>query len=526
MKHILIGFLLFPFFSSAQGPGRAIDVQRYVFSIELTDASDIIKGTARIQYKVLQQLDSIGIDLVSMGKDGKGMQVLSVKIDNKTVGYKHLSNTLSIQNPAKSSAQGTLEINYQGIPADGLIIARNKYKRRTFFSDHWPNRARNWLPGIDHPSDKSAIEFLIIAPVHYQVISNGVQIEETNLDGSRKLTHYREDVPIPMKIAVIGVADFAVSLAGVVDNVPVYSWVYPEDKIKGFYDYGLAVDILPFFTKRIGPFPYKKLANVQSKTIFGGLENAGAIFYNEASVKGDRSMEATIAHEIAHQWFGDMATESDWPHLWLSEGFATYMTILYMENKYGQDTALKMRLEDRKQVIAFAKQRAVPVIDTTVKDYMELLNANSYQKGGWILHMLRRSVGDSIFWKGIRTYYDQYAGKNASSDDFRKVIEQVSGKDLKKFFNQWLYLPGYPQLNITWQYDSQKKTVNVVINQDTDFTFPVEIGLMSNGQMKVTTVEVHGRQTTVNILSHAKPDSIIADPGVHLLHDAKISERR
>ena len=525
MKHILIGFLLLPFFSSAQAPGRTIDVQRYIFSIELTDANDIIKGTARIQYKVLQQSDSIGIDLVSMGKDGKGMQVLSAKIDNKTVGYKQFSNTLSIQNPAKSSAQGTLEINYQGIPADGLIIAKNKYKRRTFFSDHWPNRARNWLPCIDHPSDKSAIEFLIVAPVHYQVISNGVQIEETNLDGSRKLTHYREDVPIPMKIAVIGVADFAVSLAGVVDNVPVYSWVYPEDKIKGFYDYGLAVDILPYFIKRIGPFPYKKLANVQSKTIFGGLENAGAIFYNEASVKGDRSMEATIAHEIAHQWFGDMATESDWPHLWLSEGFATYMTILYMENKYGQDTALKMRLEDRRQVIAFAKQKAVPVIDTTVKDYMELLNANSYQKGGWILHMLRRSVGDSIFWKGIRTYYDQYAGKNASSDDFRKVMEEVSKKELKTFFNQWLYRPQHPQLTITWQYHPDRKKVWFNIQQSSPFEFPLEVAIVENGKSKIIVMQVSSTSTIVETGANSRPQ-IIIDPEIHLLHEAHLVEKK
>ena len=230
-------------------------------------------------------------------------------------------------------------------------------------------------------------------------------------------------------------------------------------------------------------------------------------------------MEATIAHEIAHQWFGDMATESDWPHLWLSEGFATYMTILYMENKYGQDTALKMRLEDRRQVIAFAKQKAVPVIDTTVKDYMELLNANSYQKGGWILHMLRRSVGDSIFWKGIRTYYDQYAGKNASSDDFRKVMEEVSKKELKTFFNQWLYRPQHPQLTITWQYHPDRKKVWFNIQQSSPFEFPLEVAIVENGQSKIIVIQVSSTSTIVETDANSRPQ-IIIDPEIHRVHHA------
>src|SRR6266700_2106852 len=178
---------------------------------------------------------------------------------------------------------------------------------------------------------------------------------------------------------VIGAAGFAVQYSGTINGTPVYSWVYPENKEKGFYDYAQAVDILPFYIKHVGPYAYEKLANVQSKTIFGGMENAGAIFYSENTVTGTRVSESLLAHEIAHQWFGDMATETDWSHLWLSEGFATYMTILYFEKKYEK-----------------------PVVDSSVTNYMELLNANSYQKGGWILHMLRMEAGDSAFWKGIR----------------------------------------------------------------------------------------------------------------------------
>src|SRR5207249_666261 len=120
-------------------------------------------------------------------------------------------------------------------------------------------------------------------------------------------------------------------------NIPVSAWVYPQDSAKGFYDYALATEILKFYANYIAPYPYKKLANVQSKTIFGGMENASAIFYAENSVNGERTSEDLLAHEIAHQWFGDMASETSFEHLWLSEGFATYFTDLYFEKKYGKE---------------------------------------------------------------------------------------------------------------------------------------------------------------------------------------------
>ncbi len=259
------------------------------------------------------------------------------------------------------------------------------------------------------------------------------------MPGHLKQTHYRETVALPTKEMAIGVAGFAVNYAGDVDCIPVYSWVYPEEKENGFYDYGFAKDILSYFIARVGPYAYRKLANVESKTRFGGEENASAIFYSERSIKGDRKVEALLVHEIAHQWFGNSGTEKDWQPIWLSEGFATYMTHLYLENKYGIDTLLKRMKVDREQVVAFSKKRNTAVVDTSVASYfMELLNANSYQKGGWVLHMLRRRLNYDIFWKGIRKYYADFAGHNAATDDFRAAMETVSGQNLKQFFQQWL----------------------------------------------------------------------------------------
>jgi len=515
----------------AQQPPAVIDVQHYVFNVEINDRNDSVKGQATIHFKFMKRANQISLDLISPRADGKGMKISSITENGKTVSYTHTNDIVLIRFDAVDSAsiEKTIQVNYQGIPADGLIIAKNKYNHRTFFGDHWPNRARHWLPCIDHPSDKASVEFVVTAPSHYQVISNGVMIEETNLDSTRKLSHYSETVPLPMKVAVIGIADFAVHYEGEVNNIPVHSWVYPEDRLKGFYDYKLAMEILPFFIKNIGPYAYKKLANVQSKTIFGGMENAGAIFYAENSVTGKRTAEGLIAHEIAHQWFGNMATETEWAHLWLSEGFATYMATLYMENKYGPDTATKLRIEDRMQVLAFLKQKSGPVVDSSTTNYLELLNANSYQKGGWILHMLRKQLGDSTFWKGIRSYYAQYSGKNASTDDFRKVIEKISGKELNRFFKQWLYTAGHPQLDINWEYDTGKKLVTLYIlqQQATIFEFPLEIKIVAAGKGNVITknIIVTDKQVSIKVPMVNKPLQISIDPAVNLLYEGSVRER-
>jgi aminopeptidase N len=507
----------------AQKPGAAIDVSHYEFSLTLTDADNNIQGNAVIELNVLKETSAIVLDLVSKKADGKGMAVAAVKEKEQALSFNHTSDRLTIQLPAaaRPGDKKTLVILYSGVPADGLIITNNKYKHRGFFADNWPNRARNWIPCVDHPADKAAVDFKIKAPAHYQVVANGIQVEETSIDSNTKLTHYKETVPLATKIMTVGVAGFAVQLAGEVSHIPVYSWVYPEDRNKGFYDYAQAVDILPWFIKTWGPYAYKKLANVQSKTIFGGLENANTIFYSENSVTGTRKSEGLLAHEIAHQWFGNMATETDWAHLWLSEGFATYMTIMYFENKYGRDTATKMLLEDRQQVIDFAKRKQRPVVDTTVTNYMELLNANSYQKGGFILHMLRQHLGDTVFQRGIRTYYARYAGKNAGTDDLRKVLEEVSKKDLKQFFKQWLFTSGHPVLDVKWKYDAAKKSIAVTITQKQEqlFDFPLEIGY-NNTQKK--SVEIKNRETNFTIASDSQPQNIVLDPDVKLLFEASM----
>jgi aminopeptidase N len=501
----------------------SIDVLHYEFNLKVSDNNDSLSGRAVIAVRFTDKTKTVQFDLTNINDTGRGMTVTGVKENMESIPFTHTNHTITITLNRSSAIDEIkrFEIIYKGIPADGLIFSKNKFNHRTIFADNWPNRARNWIPCKDHLSDKAGVDFIVTAPDHYQVISNGIKVEETNLAGQLRLTHWRETTPLPTKIMVVGIADFAVDYPGETNGIAVSSWIFPEQKEKGFYDYAQALDILPFYIKNVGQYAYKKLANVQSKTIFGGMENAGAIFYSESSVTGTRRSEGLLAHEIAHQWFGDAATEIDWPHLWLSEGFATEMTHLYLENKYGSDTLIKSLKKDRTAVLAFTKKTKLPVVDTISKN-MQLLNTNSYQKGGWVLQMLRNQLGDVIFWKAVQQYYAAYRGKNASTSDLQKIFEQVSGKNLQVFFTQWLYTGENPTVTANWSYDEKNKTVSIAITQQTTklFEFPLEIGIAGETQ----TLNVSKKEQIFSIPVKSRPARIELDPGCKLLFEGTAKE--
>lgn len=505
----------------AQKPDASIDVLHYQFSVRLSDQSDRIEGEAQIRFRVLKPMATVNFDLVPAGPDGKGMTVSSVA-ETATVPFTHDSAGLHIQftNMLVAGSEHQVTVKYGGVPRDGLIIGNNKYGKRGFFADHWPLRAHHWLPCVDHPADKASLTFIVTAPQHYQVVANGKMTEESNLADGYKLTRYDETVPLPTKVMVIGAADFAVQEASVVNCVPIQSWVYAEDRENGFHDYADAVDVLPFFNERIAPFAYPKLANVQSKTRYGGLENAGAIFYYENSVTGKGKMPSIISHEIAHQWFGDMASEKEWAHVWLSEGFATYMSDLYMEHRFGRDTLVSMLQKQRSEVIAFSKKNQRPIVDSAATDPMVLLNANSYQKAGWVLHMMHEKIGDSLFWRTVRSYYAKYGGSNASTEDFQRIVETTTGQDWSVFFHQWFYTPGQPEVEVRWKYVKGRKTLDLEIEQkqSTPFNFPLELELTdANGEKGILKLDITGKLTTTSVPANAPPRQILTDPGTKTL---------
>jgi len=513
-------------------PDPGVDILGYVFHIEITDQTNSIRAHALVNVSLVDdRTQRLHLNLVRKSGE-KGMVVSSVRMQDSDLTFTHRHDDLIIDLPheARSLTSFTIEISYDGIPADGLIISENKFGDRTFFGDNWPDRARHWLPTVDHPADKATCAFVITAPNSYQVVGSGRLIEETDLGDGKRRTHWESNVALATKVMVFGAARFATEQVGSVRGVPVSTWVYPQDREKGFFDYEPGKDILSYFDAAIGPFPYAKLANVQSRTRYGGMENAGNIFYSESSVTGTRSSESLLAHEIAHQWFGDSVSEADWHHIWLSEGFATYFTQLYLEHTYGHQRLVDGMTAMRAGIFTFNDRVPdSPIVDTTITDLNRLLSANTYQKGGWVLHMLRRKIGDDAFWQGIRAYYRTYRDANAWTRDFRITMEEASGQTLKDFFDQWIFSPGYPRLGGDWTYDRSSREIHIAIDQkqeSTVFRIPLTIGMYSGRSTSpvIATFELTSRDTVFSVSAATAPDSIQLDPNSWLLFKNEFSQ--
>jgi len=511
-----------------------VDVLHYRFHLTLSDESNEIRGRADITVRfVAGGMREFALDLV--GRDAgveTGMEVIRVTRGDGPVGYAHTDDrlTVSMMSPTTAEERRTFTVEYRGVPADGLIIDANMFGDRTFFGDNWPTRARHWLPTVDHVSDKATVEWIVIAPDHYQVVATGKLLERSDIGDGTRRTHWGSTVPIAPKVMVMGAARFAVQHVGVVAGVPVQSWVYPQNRDAGFYDYALATKVLRFFDAHIGPFAYEKLANVQSKTRFGGMENAGNIFYSERSVRGNRGGEGLIAHEIAHQWFGDSVTERDWHHIWLSEGFATYFTQLYNEFTHGRDTMVRGMRGARDTVAGFyAQNPELALIAEQLTEPRRMLNRNAYQKGAWVLHMLRRQVGDEAFWQGIRDYYREYRDGTALTEDLQRVMEGASQQDLEWFFRQWAYVPGHPMLTGTWSYDASIGTVDITLRQTQRsgavFSFPLDIGIDTGAQSaaQVETVRITEAEHSFSFPTPGPPSAVTLDPDTWLLFEGALS---
>lgn len=507
---LIVSFQIFSQFSQ-------IDVQSYKIDLTVNDKNDTIRVKEKIVFDYTDLSKSISFNLTSVNSSGKGMQVLKVMQGKNELDFKHKENLLILNNFRPANSKNIeIEIHFKGVPIDGLVIGKNKFGSRTFFGDNWPNRAQNWFACNDHPSDKATVEYVVVAPSQYEVVANGELISK-KMNKKSVVYHYQSKVVLPTKVMVVGIANLSEKQSGTVAGIPVFSAVYPENQKGAFYDFDMAPSILQFFVDYIAPYEYEKLTNVQSTTRFGGMENAGCIFYDENSINGTRSSENLIAHEIVHQWFGNSASEKDWPHLWLSEGFATYLTNIYIQKTKGEKAFQTQMEKDRGKVITFSKRFNHSVVDTNYIDLMDLLNANSYQKGGWVLHMLRTEIGDSLFQQSIRTYYQKYRLSNADSKDFQKVVELVTNRDLDWFFKQWLYQAGHPYLKINKKLNQNTISLSI-IQQGKVFRFPLTIEFkLKNGQLLKEKIQITGKETDFSKTFSSEVESIKIDPDVELL---------
>lgn len=517
-----------------------IDVLNYAFRIELADTTDEIKCEVTIDVRYLAAgVEILRLDLINAraALENKGMRVSQVLSDGAPLGYTHENDELKITLPKASqiNQKSKYTIIYSGVPATGLKIGNNKHGDRTFFSDNWPDKGRNWLSVIDHPYDKATCEFLVTAPSHYQVVSNGLKVEETDLANGNRLTHWKQSVPIASWLYVLGVARFAVQYVDRFENKSIETWVYYQDRDAGFTDFAEPTKkVLEFYSDYVGTFSYEKLANIQSNSVSGGMEAASAILYSENSVVGDKNerWRNVVIHEIAHQWFGNAITESDWDDVWLSEGFATYFTLLFIEHEYGHEAFLKGLTSSKERVNTFYAQHPdYRIIHDNLNDMSKVTSSQTYQKGSWVLHMLRGVVGDNAFKKGIQSYYNKYQNLNATTADFRQEMEAASGKDLKVFFEQWLYKPGKLKLDAKWRYDAKQKEVTIELKQTQNdgsmFNMPVEVAMYSPNVKEplIQTIVVDQKSKVFTLPMDSAPEKILLDPNFWVLMDATVARK-
>ena len=502
-----------------------IDVIHYDLAITLPDTGREISGVSTMLLRARAEGRRLWVNTL--------LTVDSVFVNGGRTAVTTGAGGVSVPlGPAADSAR--VAVFYHGTPSDGLVISRDPQGRWQAFGDNWPDRARHWLAVVDRPGDKATVSWTIDAPTELTVVANGARTDSSRSPGRpwRTVWKWDERHPIATYLMVIAAAPLRVEPVPTTKCIPreeggcVAQTVYlAKDAKPGLpAAFNEAEGIVAFFSSLIAPFPYEKLAHVQSTTRFGGMENATAIFYADALFRSGQVTPRLIAHETAHQWFGDAVTESEWPHLWLSEGFATYFAELWAERTGGRDTLVAHMRRIRTKLLSNADVIQRPVIDTAETNAMALFNANSYEKGAYVLHMARRLLGDSAFFRGIRGYYAGHRDGNATSDDLRRALEGGSGRDLGWFFNQWLRRPGYPELDTEWSYDPREQRVYLQIAQRArfgNFRLPLVVELVrKNGSILRATVEVPAQpdsRIVVPIDLDAPPARVILDPDASLL---------
>ncbi|HVX41276.1 MAG TPA: M1 family metallopeptidase [Gemmatimonadaceae bacterium] len=517
----------------------AFDVRDYAITIDLPDTGSTIAVNDAITVARVERADTLVLDLLDL-------TVNRVTVNGTPVKFVQTPAEVHVPLPPRPERRAfDVVVSYGGAVKDGLIVRTDSAGRWTYFGDNWPNRGRHWIASIDHPSDKATVTWRVRAPASETVVANGKLVGQKAVRDAegrdRTEWTWRETQPIPVYLMVIAAApltrydlgDTDCGLAALQRCVPQYVYTAPEQANFAPGPFARAGEIVQLFSSLIGPFPYEKLAHLQSSTRFGGMENASEIFYADNTFRRGTMNDDLIAHETAHQWFGDAVTERDWPHLWLSEGFATYFAALWDRAARG-DSAFRVTMARIRRTV-LADTMAVtkrPVIDTIETNLLALLDRNSYEKGGFVLHMLKAQVGEGAFFDALRHYYAAHHNATAVTDDLEQAMERASGQKLDWFFNQWLRRPGYPEITAAWSYDAAAHEVVVDVTQGGPFgayRAPLTIAAIdSSGVAHRTTIQLSDASSApveARIPLATAPASVVLDPDVVLLARFTVAPR-
>jgi aminopeptidase N len=449
---------------------RGFAVTHTLLRIKIDEKANTVEGTATLTVQPIHDLDRVELDAASM-------EIRSVTLGGKKVAFDHDEPRLVLR-PAKKLAEAKpveVKIDYFARPRRGLYFIQpdKHYPKKPYqvWSQGESEDNHNWFPGYDYPNNKATSEAYIQVRAPYVAFSNGHLVGVEKKSGWATY-HWKQDAAQPNYLIAVVVGEFD-EVKETWDGIPLHHFVPKGMKPWAVETFKQTANILAFFSRVTGyRYPYPKYAQaVIADFMWGGMENTSMTTVNERFLilpehRDDADPDGLVAHEAAHQWFGDLITTKSWDHIWLNEGFATYFDALWHEGFHGKDLFQQELVDNADAYFAEDKEQyRRPIVTRTFAENEDLFDRHTYQKGSLVLHMLRTELGDGLWWKSIRHYVKKFEWKNVETSDLKIAIEEATGRSFDWFFDQWVYKAGHPEFEARWDYDDRAKFAKVTIKQ-------------------------------------------------------------
>ena len=490
----------------------------------------------------------------SLKLDAKGMNInkVSVFVNGKYIDltYSYDSSFLSIKlnKPYKPSEKYTVFIDYTSKPnelkvkgsaaindAKGLYfinpLGEEKNKPIQIWTQGETESNSAWFPTIDKPNQKTTEEIYITVPAKYLTLSNGLLVSQTKNSNGTRTDYWKMDLPHSPYLFFMGVGEYSV-IKDSYKGKEVSYYVEKEYAPVARKIFGNTPEMIAFYSKITGiDYPWQKYAQITGRDyVSGAMENTTATLHTDALQQDARELvdgnafEDYVAHELFHQWFGDLVTTESWSNITVNESFANFSETLWFEHKYGKDAGDHINYKDQQTYLMNPENYAKNLVRFYYSDKEDMFDAVSYHKGGRILNMLRTYVGDSVFFKALNIYLTNNKFKNAEAHQLRLAFEEASGQDLNWYWNQWYYGNSHPKLNITYNYDVEKRVASVIVQQTQKgslFKLPAAIDIYTGNEKKRYNVWAENAADTFSFAVSSKPDLISFDGDKILLCEKK-----
>ncbi len=476
--------------------------------------------------------------------DANTMMIKEVKFDNKNLNFNYNEFILEIELPKtfQRNQEFTIYIKYLAQPekvkdegskaitdAKGLYFINTdgffKNKTAQIWTQGETKANSAWFPTIDAPNQKMTQEIYITVPNKYKTLSNGKLISQTK-KGNDRTDYWKLDKKHAPYLAFIGIGEFEI-IKDTYNKLPINYYVEKEYAPFAKDIFGLTPEMIEFFEKKLGVnYPWNKYDQIVVRDfVSGAMENTTAVVHGEQAYQkpgqliDENKQENTIAHEIFHHWFGNLVTSESWSNLALNESFANYGEYLWREHKYGKVEAEMHHFEKVELYKNAQNSSNLPLVRFDYDDRDDMFDLVSYNKGGAILHMLRKVVGDDAFFEGLKIYLNTYAYKTAEVPQLRLVFEELTGKDLNWFFDQWFYGANHPNIQVSYDYNTLRKTVTVNLYQlqSENFKFPLNIDIFEGSKKTTHTVFIENKDASFTFPYQKQPSLIIVNSDNNLI---------